>query len=254
MRGRLDGKVALVTGAQSGVGEAIARKFAREGARVVVNGLTVDSTRKVVEAIEQKGGEAVGFVGHISDEAGARGCVQAALDEWGRLDVLVPNASAFLLTAPLEEFPLEQFDELILKNIRSLFLMCRAAMPHLQKVAGNIVATGSEAGILGLANNTPYGGAKGFVHAFIKGVAIEGTKHGVRANCVCPGALNTSWTHSEKPTPASTPKEGTHTPEEIADVFAFLASDLASFVNGALWSVDDAATWNAEVKNRNAEN
>ena len=259
IRGRLDGKIAIVTSAGSGLGEAIARKFAREGARVVVNGVVESSVNAVVDGIRAKGGEAIAFVGNISEESGAAACVQCAVDEWGGLDILVNNAGAFLVTAPVEEFPVEPFDELVTKNIRSVYLMTKYAMPHLQTRAGNIISTGSEAGILGFANNAAYGGTKGFIHAFMKGVATEGSKYGVRANCVCPGAINPAWARSgsgessTKATLAATPREGTHTPEQIADVFAFLASDLASFVTGALWSVDDATSWNAEVGNRNAE-
>lgn len=131
--------------------------------------------------------------------------------------------------------------------------MVKFAVPYLQKTKGCIVAAGSEAGILGIAKNTPYGGTKGFVHSFIKGVAAEQAMHGVRANCVCPGAIDTSWTHKETgPMTAdmetliveATPMGRRGTPEEVANVYLFLASEEASFVTGALYTVDGGITIN----------
>ncbi len=129
--------------------------------------------------------------------------------------------------------------------------MTKFALPHLQRSRGNIVFTGSEAGMNGSPNFTPYGGSKGFLHAFMKGVALEQAHHGVRANCVCPGAVDTAWTRgAESPIPLAaqagiddrTPLGRRGTPEEIANVIAFLASDEASYVTGALWLADGGVT------------
>ncbi len=244
---RLDSKVAIVTGGGTGIGEAIAHKFAQEGARVVVNGLPGDPVLDVVQAITAKGGHAVPFVADISAPENAQKCVQTAIDTFGKLDILINNAGVFLTTSEVHEYPIEVFDETVTKNIRSVFLMTRFAVPELQKTGGNIISTGSEAGMLGLAQNTPYGGTKGWIHAFTKGVAVEQAKYGIRANCVCPGPIDTAWTHKESGPMdarmeqnliAATPMGRRGTPEEIANVFAFLASDMASYVTGALWSVD----------------
>lgn len=244
---RLDNKVAIITGGGTGIGEAIAHKFAQEGAKVVVNGLPGDPVVEVVEAITANGGTAVAFVADIADEENAKGCVQTALEHFGKLDVLVNNAGVFLATAEVDKFPTDKFDETVTRNTRSVFLMTKHAVPALQKTQGNIIATGSESGMLGLANNTPYGATKGWIHAFIKGVAVEQAKYGIRANCVCPGPIDTSWTHKEtgpmdkemeQNLVAATPMGRRGTPEEVANVFAFLASDMASYVTGALWTVD----------------
>lgn len=244
---RLESKVAIVTGGGTGIGEAIAHKFAQEGARVVVNGLPGDPVSDVVEAIRAKGGEALPFIADNADPDNAWKCVQAAIVNYGRLDILINNAGVFLTTAEIDKYPIDVFDETVTKNIRSVFLMTRFAVPELQKTAGNIISTGSEAGTLGLAQNTPYGGTKGWIHAFMKGVAVEQAKYGIRANCVCPGPIDTAWTHKESGPMddrmeqnliAATPMGRRGTPEEIANVFAFLASDMASYVTGALWAVD----------------
>ncbi len=248
---RLEGKVAIVTGAGTGIGEAIAHKFAKEGAKVVVNGLPGDPVKEVAEAIKQYGGEAQAYEGDISEESHAQACVQAAITEYGCLDILINNAGVFVVTAEMTNYPVEDFDRTMRMNTRSAFLMTKYALPHLQKTRGNIVSTGSEAGFNGLAQNAPYGGTKGWMHSFMKGVAVEQAKYGVRANCVCPGAIDTAWTHQETgPMDAkmeetlltAAPMARRGTPEEMANVFAFLASDEASYVTGALWLADGGVT------------
>ena len=174
----------------------------------------------------------------------ARACVELAIETYGKLDVLVSNAGNAFFNAPIHKYDINQFDKLVSRNIRSIFLMTRYAIPHLQKTGGNIVATGNEVGTLGMANNTPYGGAKGFVHAFIKGVAVEQARHGIRANCVCPGPIDkVCQVEDGAQSPLSQSPMGRRgTAEEVANVFTFLASDMASYVTGALWVVDGGTT------------
>jgi NAD(P)-dependent dehydrogenase (short-subunit alcohol dehydrogenase family) len=248
---RLEGKVAIITGAGTGIGEAIAHKFAKEGASVIVNGLPDDPIEDVVNSIKQYGGKAVVYAGDVSQEFHAQNCVQTAINVYGKLDILVNNAGVFLVTAETQDYPIDKFDETIRMNIRSAFLMTKYALPHLQKTRGNIVSAGSEAGFNGLANNTVYGGTKGWMHSFMKGIAVEQAKHGIRANCVCPGAIDTAWTHKEtgpmnskmeKTLIQGTPLARRGTPEEMANVYAFIASDEASYVTGALWLADGGVT------------
>ena len=246
MSGRLDGKVVIVTGAGSGIGAAIASKFAAEGARVVINGLSTDPILEVERDICEAGGNCVVYAGDVAEEERAKACVAMAIDRYGKLDILVSNAGTPMLGAPIHKYQINQFDKLIARNIRSMFLMTRFAIPHLQKTSGNIVATGNEVGTLGMADNTPYGGAKGFVHAFIKGVAVEQAKYGIRANCVCPGPIDKlskeADADTEKQDVSNTPMGRRGTAEEVANVFTFLASDMASYVTGALWVVDGGTT------------
>jgi len=251
MTGRLADKVAIITGAGTGIGEAIAHKFAKEGAKVVVNGLPDDPIEDVAHSINQYGGSAIAYGGDVSEEAYAQSCVQVALDTYGRLDILVNNAGVFLTNAETEDYPIEDFDRTIRMNIRSAFLMTKYVIPHLRKHNGNIISAGSEAGFNGLAQNTTYGGTKGWMHSFMMGVAVEQAKYGIRANCVCPGPIDTAWTHKstgpmdskmEQMLIQATPMARRGTPEEVANVYAFLASDEASYVTGALWLVDGGIT------------
>lgn len=248
---RLEGKVAIITGAGTGIGEAIAHKFAKEGAQVIVNGLPSDPIEAVAAAIRQYGGAAIAYPGDVAEETFAQGCVQQAIEAYGKLDILVNNAGVFLTNAEIDQYPVEDFDRTLRMNLRSAFLMTKFAIPYLQKTNGNIVSAGSEAGFNGLAQNAPYGGTKGWMHSFMMGVAVEQAKYGVRANCVCPGAIDTAWTHKETgPMDKqmetmlidATPMARRGTPEEIANVYAFLASDEASYVTGALWLADGGVT------------
>src|SRR5690606_25555480 len=137
MPGRLQDKVAIVTGGATGIGEAICKKFALEGARVIVNGLEGDPVQEVVEEITRTGGQATGFIGDVADEPQAQACVQYAIDAHGRLDVLINNAGIFLAVAETDAYPLSAFDQTLRNNVRSAFLMTHFALPHLRKTQGN---------------------------------------------------------------------------------------------------------------------
>src|SRR5215211_5295589 len=248
---RLQDKVAIVTGGGTGIGEAICKKFAREGARVIVSGFPEDPVHDVVREIMKEAGDASPFIADISIEQNALACVQFAVNTYGKLDILVNNAGVFPVMEEIQNFPLDAFEYLIRNNIRTVFLMTRYAIPELQKTKGNIVSAGSESGKIGLGENAVYGGTKGWIHSFMKGVAVEQAKYGVRANCVCPGPIDTAWTHKETGPMtkrhealfiAGTPLARRGTPEEVANVYLFLASDEASYVTGALYMVDGGIT------------
>jgi NAD(P)-dependent dehydrogenase (short-subunit alcohol dehydrogenase family) len=251
MAGRLESKTAIVTGAGTGIGEAIAHKFAREGAKVVAAGLPEDPVDDVVRAIRVRGGVAESFLGDLADEIDAQACVALAADVFGKVDILINNAGVFPEIAECQDHSVAMFDYIVRNNIRSAFLMTRFALPHLQHSRGVVISTGSEAGEMGEPTAAPYGGSKGFLHAFMRGVAYEQGKYGVRALCVCPGPIDTAWTHKEtgpmdaqmeKQTVAGTVLGRRGTPEEMANVFAFAASDEASFLTGALIFADGGTT------------
>jgi NAD(P)-dependent dehydrogenase (short-subunit alcohol dehydrogenase family) len=237
----LENKVAIITGAGTGIGEAIAHKFAREGARLALGGLPSDPVRDVVETIVANGGDAETHIGDLSEELEARALVELALQRFGRIDILVSNAGIFIANAETDDYRIEDFDRTIASNVRAAFLMTKFALPHLRKTRGSIIYTGSEAGLNGSPMFTPYGGSKGFLHAFMKGVALEQAPYGVRANCVCPGPIDTAWTRGG---------DSPIAPEEqrmIDDMVPLgrrgtLASDQASYVTGAAWLADGGVT------------
>ncbi|WP_373055561.1 SDR family NAD(P)-dependent oxidoreductase [Zunongwangia sp. H14] len=249
--GRLEGKTAIITGGATGIGEAIAKKFSIEGAKVMLIGLPDNPVDKVVEEINSGKGEAIGFSKDISSEENIKEAIKTAINKWQKLDILIDNAGVFPETNTADEFSVDAFDNLIKNNIRTTFLFTKHALPELQKTKGCIVAAGSEAGLLGIPQVAVYGGTKGFIHSFIKGIAGEQAKNGVRANVVAPGAVDTAWTHKEQgPMDEqmeemmvnATPMGRRGTVEEIANVYCFLASDEASFVTGSIYSVDGGIT------------
>ncbi|GAB3198701.1 NAD(P)-dependent dehydrogenase (short-subunit alcohol dehydrogenase family) [Pontibacter aydingkolensis] len=248
---RLKDKVAIVTGGGSGIGEAICKKFAQEGASVVVAGFPEDPVEKVVKEIQKEGEVALGYTGDLSVMGEAESCVKLAVREFGKLDILINNAGVFPEVNMLQDYSEEAFDYMVKNNLRSAFVMSKAALPELHKTKGNIVSAGSEAGKIGIAQNAPYGGTKGFMHAFMKGLAVEQAQFGVRCNLVGPGPIDTAWTHAStgpmdskmvKTMKEATPMGRRGTPEEVANVYLFLASDEASYVTGALYMVDGGIT------------
>ena len=251
MGNRLSDKVAIVTGGGAGIGEAICKKFAQEGASVVVAGLPEDPVEAVVQEIQQQGGQAIAFTGDLSSWETAQRCVEQAVEQYGKLNILVNNAGVFVETNYLTDFSEEAFDYMIKNNNKTTFMMSKAALPELQKTKGNITIAGSEAGVLGVPQNAPYGGTKAFNIAFMKGLAAEQAAFGVRCNSVGPGPIDTAWTHKETG-PMDEKMEKTNnqanvmgrrgTSEEVANVYLFLASDEASYVTGSLYMVDGGIT------------
>lgn len=244
-------KVAVVTGGATGIGEAICKVFAQSGASVVVNGLPGDPVDEVAAEIVKAGGRAHGHVADVGTPAGAASTIAAAIDRFGQLDTVVANAGLFPELAELDSFPLERFEELLHSNIRGVYLIVRAAVKELQKTQGSIVAIGSEAGLLGQPEAVSYGATKGWVTAFIRGVAAEQAKYGVRANIVAPGPIDTEMTRPSKGNMTvknafmvvkATPLGRRGTPEEVANVCLFLASGLATYVTGGIYTVDGGAT------------
>lgn len=247
MKERLAGKVAMITGAGTGLGEAVAQQLAREGAKVFLTGLIDEPVGHVNDAIREHGGISEFCKGDISRPQIAEEAARHCIRYFGKLDILVNTTRAFTFSGETQDYPPERFDETIHMNIASVFHMTRAALPHLRQTRGTVLCSGSEACASGLAYNTVYGAAKGWIHSFVRGLAAEQAKHGIRANCICAGLLDIELADQTSESMAdradhilypSRNRDRHATVDDIARVYAFLASDEARHVTGALWPVD----------------
>lgn len=243
----LKNKVAIITGAGTGIGEAIAMKFASLGASVVCAGLPQDPVEDVAKAIRRARGKAAAFEADLGDPKNAQACVDFALKIFKKIDIVVNNAGVVLVADEADSISDEASMRTIHSNIDTMFFMTRAALPHLKKSRGVLLATSSVAGLKGEPGNVIYGGTKGFINSFMQGLAVEQAQHGVRVNCVLPGVIDTAMTRAsrtlmskkdERTMTDDIPMQRRGTPEEIANAFAFLASDLSTYTTGALMVVD----------------
>jgi NAD(P)-dependent dehydrogenase (short-subunit alcohol dehydrogenase family) len=248
---KLSGKVALVTGAGSGIGKATALLMAREGARVAVLGRTEAERRETVAAIEAEGGEGLAIRADVSDPALMRDSVEAVIERWGRLDVLFANAGVNGVWAPLEELEPEEWSRTIAINLTGTFLTLKYAVPYLKKQGGSVIVDASINGTRVFSNTgaTAYASSKAGQVALAKMVALELAPFRVRVNVICPGAIETKIGENTEHrdiddlgVPVEFPK-GWHplrgrpgTADQVAQVVLFLASDAASHVTGTeLW-------------------
>lgn len=240
-------KVVIVTGAGTGIGEAVAHRFAGLGARVLCAGLPGDPLADVVHAIRRAGGKAEYFEGDLSDPVSANALIARAVKLWKRIDVVINNAGVVLYSGETQDAPDEVFERTVHANVFTCFYVSRAALPELKKTRGVLLACSSVAGLKGEPGNSVYGGTKGFVNAFMQGLATEQAKNGIRVNCVLPGVTDTAMTRAartaiskadEKGMTDEIPMQRKATVEEIANAFVFLASDMASYMTGVLLPVD----------------
>ncbi len=241
--GKLKGKVALITGADSGIGRAVAIAFAMEGASVAIlyneNDSDAEETRRMVEA---KGGRCLVLKHDVRDSSACRAGVAQTVKEFGGLNILVNNAAYQMAQKKFEDITEEQFRRTFETNIFGYFYMAQAALPHLKK-GDAIINTGSIVGIVGNKLLIDYTSTKGAIHSFTKSLALNLGERGIRVNCVVPGPV---WTPN---IPATMPIEEVEhfghevalerpgQPEELAPAYVFLASSDGSFVTGSLVEV-----------------
>ena len=197
---RFDGRVAVVTGAGTGIGAAHARLLAARGASVVVNDLDGDAAQAIVAEIGLAGGRAEAVQGDVADVDDAGAIVTAAIDTFGRVDVVVNNAG-LLRASPFGELDIDVWDQVIAVNLRGTFLVTRSAWPHfVQQAYGRVVSTTSNSGLLGIPGSTAYASAKAAVWGFTRSLALEAEEHGVAVNAVAPMAY-TAMSASSKIAP-----------------------------------------------------
>ena len=254
---RLKDKVALITGGGSGIGRASAELFAREGARILVSDLNESAAAETTAYIQDAGGEASATAGDVSVSADARRMVQAALDSYGRVDVLVNSAGITGRNAMYPgASPEEIWDRVIEVNLKGTYLMCWHAMPEMERVGGgSVINLASIMGLVGYSAGlgggfNPYVPSKGGVLQLTKNLAIDYARKGIRVNCICPGYVATNLTQSliQQDPDALSKLEDLHpmgrlgTADEIANAALFLASDESSFVTGTPLIVDGGYT------------
>ncbi|KAF9348703.1 hypothetical protein BGX26_012916 [Mortierella sp. AD094] len=247
---RFSNKVVIVTGGASGIGQAVVRRFAQEGAIVIafdVNEAGLIEGAEQVKQIATAGGRSSYIVGSVSDEDAVKKAVQDVVDREGRLDALI-NVAGIIRSKSILETSLEDFMEPINTNLIGTFLFCREALPHLLKTKGNIVNTASTAVHYGHAYMAAYAASKGGVESMTKALAWEYIRLGVRVNAVAPGGIETPLSKGNQGNLADVdvslfqrlirPDYLWGKPDQVASVYALLASEDGSFMTGEIVKVD----------------
>jgi len=250
--GRLDKKVAVITGAASGIGRATALRFAGEGASVVIADLNREGGESAARDCRENAGNAVFQLTDVSSEEDIQGAINRAVNEFGRLDVIHNNAGLGGAVGPLEKTSADNWDRSFAILLRAVFLGIKHATPEMRKVGGgSIISTASIAGIRGAARLHAYCAAKAGVISLTRSASLELAKDKIRVNCICPGLIATPLTYNRIPGGEQTalqlfagfqpwPRAGR--PEDIAAMALFLASDDSEFVSGQAMVVDGAVT------------
>jgi hypothetical protein len=239
--GKLDGRVALITGGDSGIGRAVAVLFAREGADVAIAHLAEDrDAEETLSAVEAEGRRCLVLKGDVRESGFCRGAVTRTVEFFGKLNVLVNNAAFQVHTKDIVDLSDEHFDETLKTNLYGYFYMAKAAVPHL-KPGSAIINTGSVTGIDGSPALLDYSMTKGGIHAFTRSLAGSLLSKGIRVNCVAPGPVWTPLNPSDKESEdvsefgAKVPMRRPAQPEEIAPAYVFLASpQMSSYISGEI--------------------
>jgi 3-oxoacyl-[acyl-carrier protein] reductase len=245
---RLKDKIAIVTGAASGFGEGIARRYAAEGARVVVNDLDAAGAARTVETIEAAGGRAIACAGDVAKDADVARLVASAIEAFDGLDIVVNNAGTTHRNQPMLDVPEAMFDRIYQVNVKSLYLTAKHAVPHFRKQRNGVFVTiASTAGVRPRPGLTWYNGSKGAAIVTSRSMAAELAPHNIRVNIINPVAGETGMLADfmGEDTPqkraqfiATIPLGRLSRPSDIATAAVFFASDEASFITGACMEVD----------------
>lgn len=247
---RLEGKVAVVTGGNAGIGEAVAKRFADEGASVVVTGRRQQELDRVVSGIRHNKGKALAIAGSVTDEAHAQDVAQRTLDSFGHIDILVNNAGIGDFGKRLHETDDATWTSVLDVNLTGVFRMTRAIVPQMLKQGrGVIVNISSIASLVGIPTVSAYAASKGGLDALTRAVAIDYAPDGIRCNVVNPGLIDTPMAAPLMANPdmlqpilAQYAIRRPGTPEEVANMVLYLASDEAAWVTGGTFTIDGGMT------------
>ncbi len=248
--GRLDGKICVITGAGSGIGQTSARLFAREGARVIVSDVDLDAAETTAEEIAKAGGEAVAEHVDVTDQAETLALAERVVQRFERIDVLFNNAGIGGVGDVLETEP-ELFDRVMRVNVRGVYLMSRAVVPYMIKQrSGSIINMSSCIAEIGLARRVSYAASKGAVLSLTKSMQVDVAPHGIRVNALLPGTILTPFVERYLKESYTDPEEGMAAirkrqltndlgrPEDVANAALYLASDESRFVMASGLVVD----------------
>jgi 3-oxoacyl-[acyl-carrier protein] reductase len=248
---KLSGKRAIVTGAAQGIGEAIAKTLAREGASVAIADLNIQGAQQIAAEVEASGGEAFGVQADVTESRAVEKMVKEALDRWGTVDILVNNAGGFFKFSPITEITDEQWDRFIALNLRSVFLCSRAVAKHMmERKQGRIINMASRGGVhpnFTSPSFLPYVTAKGGVITFTKHLAKELGPYGITVNSICPGTALTPRVkkvrdeESLKRIAALNPLGHLIEPQDVAEAALFLAGEGSRYITGINLNVNAGA-------------
>lgn len=244
---RFEDRVALITGAATGIGRASALRLAEEGARLVCCDVQIEPLEETVKLARERGAEVEGLACDVSDPRAVESTVAATLERFGQLHV-VANVAGILHFGHTHEYPLDRWERILAVNLTGTFLVCRATIPHLLATRGNIVNISSTAALAGHPWTCAYSASKGGVLSLTRGIAVEYGKQGLRANALCPGSVSTKISEAFKVPEGADPKlvrrimplDQFRGPEVVASTLAFIASDDAAHINGVALRVDGA--------------
>jgi NAD(P)-dependent dehydrogenase (short-subunit alcohol dehydrogenase family) len=252
----LGGRVALVTGAGSGIGKASAQLFARSGANVVVLDLEQPEVQATVDEIIQQGGQAIPLAVDVSKPEAMQKAIKEAGEKWDRLDIVFANAGINGVWAPLDELEPDEWDQTLEVNLKGTYLTVKYALPYLKREGGSVIITSSVNGTRMFSNTgaTAYACSKAAQVAFAKMVALELAKYRIRVNVICPGAIQTAIAESTETRDVEGEKEPVEYPEgeipltdgqagsaeQVAQLVLFLSSDASSHISGTEIWIDGA--------------
>ncbi len=246
----LTGQVAVITGSSRGIGRAIAEAMARAGARVVVSSRKPAACEAVVDSIRGAGGEAIAVPCNVAERAQLEGLVDAAVTQWGRLDILVCNAAVNPYFGPMASMPDEAYERIMNTNVRSNFWLCNRAASLMAELGGGSITIVSSIGAnQGSATLGVYGMSKAADYALVRNLAVEWGPRGIRANGIAPGLIKTDfsralWENEQllRAVEGETPARRIGQPDDIAGVAVFLASRAAAYLTGQTLVVDGGIT------------